>query len=86
MHHLSSSRKSERRTYEVVEVFEDAGIPVVQSGSYKRSEFWYFDTAEVLNGLVFETSIRRNEAWRSPESVYSWRPFSADTARGETYF
>lgn len=70
MHHLKSSWDDEQRTYEIVEAFEDAGIPVVQSGGYKGSEFWYFDTADVLNGLIFETSIRRNEGERSPDFVY----------------
>ena len=66
IHHLKSSWDEEARTYEVVEAFEDAGIPVLQRGSYMNSEFWYFDTAEVLNGLVFETSIRRMGE-RTPE-------------------
>lgn len=42
--------------YGVVEAFEDAGMPVVQSGSYGDAEFWYFDTAAELNGTIFETA------------------------------
>lgn len=70
LHHVKSSFPGEERTYEVVAAFEDAGIPVIQSGSYDGSEFWYFDTADELNGLLFETSIRRGIDERTPEFVY----------------
>lgn len=71
LHHVKSSWPgAPERTYRVVDAFTDAGIPVVQSGRYHGSEFWYFDTAPVLNGLVFETSIRRNMNDRTPEFVY----------------
>lgn len=40
----------------VVEAFEDAGMPVIQSGNFAGTEFWYFDTAEELNGVIFETA------------------------------
>jgi len=70
MHHLKASFANETKTYEVIRQFEDAGIDVIQSGSYKGSEFWYFDTASECCGLVFETSIRRNYDEREPANVY----------------
>lgn len=70
VHHIKAAWEDEARTYEVVEEFEDAGFPVVQSGRYLGSEFFYFDTSEELHGLSFETSIRRNEEERTPEFVY----------------
>lgn len=66
IHHLKTSWEDEERTHEVVDAFEEAGIPILQRGSYKSSQFWYFDTADLLNGLVFETSIKRTDE-RTPE-------------------
>ena len=40
----------------VVEQFEDAGYPVLQSGNFADTEYWYFDTADALNGVIFETA------------------------------
>ena len=40
----------------VVEQFEDAGYPVLQSGNFAGTEYWYFDTADALNGVIFETA------------------------------
>lgn len=71
LHHIKSSWPgAPERTYRVVAAFRDAGIPVIQSGRYHDSEFWYFDTAAVLNGLIFETSIRRNVEERTPDFEY----------------
>jgi len=40
----------------IVAAFEDAGIPVIQSGVYHETPYWYFDTAKHLNGVIFETA------------------------------
>lgn len=58
--------------YAVVEAFEAAGIPVVQSGFAHGASFWYFDTAEHLNGLIFETGDRavRDAPLPAPDAVY----------------
>lgn len=40
----------------VVQEFEDAGMPVIQSGNFGGTPYWYFDTADVLNGVIFETA------------------------------
>lgn len=39
LHHLKSSFVDEAETHEVIRRFEDAGIDIIQSGSYKGSEF-----------------------------------------------
>ena len=70
LHHLKTSFATETATYEALRRFEQAGVDVIQSGSYKGSEFWYLDTAELCCGLVFETSIRRNYDEREPANVY----------------
>lgn len=71
LHHIKSSWPDDPdHTYAVVAAFETAGIPVIQSGRYAGSEFWYFDTAPHLNGLILETSIRRNVADRTPDFEY----------------
>ena len=70
IHHLKPAWDDGRRIYEVIQVLREAGIQVVQIRSCKASEFWYFDTTDVVNGLMFEASIRRNEAGWSPEFIY----------------
>jgi len=40
----------------VVEEFEEAGMPVIQSGNFGGTPYWYFDTTDVLNGVIFETA------------------------------
>lgn len=40
----------------VVEEFETAGYPVLQSGTFAGTPYWYFDTAEAMNGVIFETA------------------------------
>lgn len=53
----------------VVESFEDAGLPVLQSGDFAGTTYWYFDTADVLNGVIFETA-GNVEAMPEPDRVY----------------
>ncbi|SEV99786.1 VOC family protein [Natrinema salifodinae] len=53
----------------VVDAFEDAGMPVVQSGDYAGTEFWYFDTAAELNGAIFETAANV-DAMPEPDRTY----------------
>lgn len=53
----------------VIESFEDAGMPVIQSGNFDGVEYWYFDTADELNGTIFETAANL-EAIPEPEMTY----------------
>jgi len=53
----------------VVEEFEDAGMPVIQSGNYGGTEYWYFDTADELNGAIFETAANV-DAMPEPNRTY----------------
>ena len=41
--------------YEVADAFEDAGIPIVQSGQWHDTHYMYFDTRDVMNGIYLET-------------------------------
>lgn len=75
LHHVAYFGWSEAETYEVIEAFEAAGMPVVQSGNYLGTDFWYLDTAEELNGLCFETAVRRNTDDREPAAVYPDDPY-----------
>lgn len=61
VHHVAYFSWSEAETYEVVASLQDAGIDVAQSGVFAGTEFWYFDTREELNGLMFETAVLRDE-------------------------
>ncbi|WP_254545995.1 VOC family protein [Halomarina pelagica] len=53
----------------VVEEFEEAGMPVLQSGVYEETPYWYFDTAERLNGVIFETADNV-DALPEPDGTY----------------
>ena len=53
----------------VIDAFEDAGMPVIQSGNFDGVEYWYFDTADELNGTIFETAANL-EAIPEPEMTY----------------
>ena len=41
--------------YEVADAFEDADIPIVQSGQWHDTHYMYFDTQDIMNGVYFET-------------------------------
>lgn len=48
----------------VVEMYEDAGIPVIQSGAFEGLEFWYLDMTQELNGVILEIAAN---LWAIPE-------------------
>lgn len=48
----------------VVETYEAAGIPVVQSGRFEGLEFWYLDMTDELDGLLLEVAAN---LWAVPE-------------------
>ena len=70
LHHVAYFGWDEDETYDIVETFEAGGMPPVQTGNYFGTEYWYFDTADELNGLLFETAIRRNVGEREPVAIY----------------
>ncbi|MFC7204501.1 VOC family protein [Haloferax namakaokahaiae] len=53
----------------VVAAFEENGMPVLQSGIYGEVPYWYFDTADQLNGVIFETATNL-EAIPEPDRQY----------------
>lgn len=53
----------------VVNALEDAGMPVIQSGVYGETPYWYFDTEQELNGVIFETAANVEEMGE-PDSTY----------------
>lgn len=58
LHHVACFSWSPEETYEVIKSFKSAGIDIVQTGQYEGTEFWYFDTADELYGLLFEMAVR----------------------------
>lgn len=56
--------------HRAVEAYEDAGIPVVQSGVFEGLEFWYLDMSDHLDGLILEIAAN---LWAIPEpdDIYS---------------
>lgn len=40
----------------VIEEYREAGVPVLQSGVFHEVPYWYFDTEEHLNGVIWETA------------------------------
>jgi catechol 2,3-dioxygenase-like lactoylglutathione lyase family enzyme len=70
LHHVAYFGWDEAEAARVVESFEAAGMPVVQSGHYVGTDFWYFDSRTQLNGLTFEVVVRRDVEAREPERVW----------------
>jgi hypothetical protein len=70
IHHIACFSFEEPKA--VVEEFEKAGMPVLQSGFAHGANFWYLDTAEKLNGVILETGDRsvRDAPLPEPEAVY----------------
>lgn len=70
LHHLACFSFDD--PYAVIDAFEAAGMPVLQSGFAHGANFWYLDTAAELNGLVFETGDRavRDAPLPAPVTVY----------------
>lgn len=56
-------------TEEVVEQFEEAEMGVLQSGNFADVPYWYFDTREQLNGVIFETATNL-ESMPEPDETY----------------
>jgi methylmalonyl-CoA/ethylmalonyl-CoA epimerase len=55
--------------YKVADAFEDAGLPIVQSGHWHDTHYIYFDTTAVLDGLYFET-LAGGDIDPGPEYVF----------------
>jgi hypothetical protein len=60
------------KPYEAVSAFRDADIQVLQTGNFAGMEFWYFDTRNLLNGLIFEVAanveaVPEPDGWYDPE-------------------
>lgn len=53
-----------------VEAYREAGIPVLQSGTYADSRFWYLDAREAANGLVLEVVEVGDAGVPDPDRVY----------------
>lgn len=70
MHHLACFSFDD--PHGVVETFESVGIGVLQRGTISGGTFWYFDTADELNGVIFETSDRnvRGAPIPPPDETY----------------
>jgi catechol 2,3-dioxygenase-like lactoylglutathione lyase family enzyme len=75
LHHVAYFGWEPAEAEAVVAEFVDAGMPVLQRGHIGGVEFVYLDTAEQLNGVIFETSIRRGELDLEPAAVYPDDPF-----------
>lgn len=70
LHHVAYFGWDEEEAMAVIEEFEAAGMPVIQSGHYEGTDFWYFDSQEELNGLMFEIGVRRDVENRVPERIW----------------
>lgn len=69
-HHIAYFSDSEPEIREMNKKFEDAGISMIQSGNLLGTDFWYFDTKDLLNGLIFETGVLRENPNRVPDKIY----------------
>lgn len=69
LHHIKSDWDAET-TRAAVEVFTDAGIHVLQHGSHPGGEFWYFDTVDILPGVIFEMSVVTSDVNNQADRIY----------------
>lgn len=56
-------------TERTVQQFEDAGMELLQSGTFVDTPYWYLDTQEQLNGVIFETATNL-ESMPEPDETY----------------
>lgn len=75
LHHVAYFGWDEETAAEVVASFEEHGMPAVQRGTMEGTEFVYLDTTDELNGLLFETVVRRPDGGPDPAAVYPEEPF-----------
>ena len=54
---------------DAVKLERTSGAVNVQSGNYGGTEYWYFDTADELNGAIFETAANV-DAMPEPDRTY----------------
>ena len=62
IHHIGCFAYDDPRG--AVHMYENAGIPVIQSGTFEGLEFWYLDMTEQLNGVILEIAAN---LWAVPE-------------------
>ncbi|WP_281194844.1 VOC family protein [Halorubrum sp. F4] len=53
----------------VVRGYEDAGVPIVQSGVFDGLEFWYLDMREALGGVILEVAANLGSI-EEPDAVF----------------
>jgi len=68
IHHVACFDYDDPRA--VAESYIDAGVPVVQSGVYHGSTFWYFDFREAMNGTILEIVEPSDEGPAEPDRMY----------------
>jgi 4-hydroxyphenylpyruvate dioxygenase-like putative hemolysin len=56
-------------TERIVEQFEEGGMGVLQSGEFAGVPYWYLDTQDHLNGVIFETATKL-ESIPDPDRTY----------------
>lgn len=69
-HHIAYFSDNESEIIELNDMFDEADIRMIQSGNLLGTDFWYFDTKELLNGLIFETGVLRENENRVPDKIY----------------
>lgn len=72
IHHYGYFSHPGGETQRIVAALEQHGYPMVQSGEFLGTEYWYFDTTDDLEGLYLEVGNSRNVeareiAYRYPE-------------------
>lgn len=71
-HHIGCFSWGEEETYEIVELFEEYDMPVIQSANYGGADFWYFDTFDELNGVYLETAVRHKPVAEARTPAYTY--------------
>lgn len=76
LHHVAYFGWDREAALEARDEFEAAGFPVLQQGTIGGSTFWYYDTREALNGLIFEVVAQgEGGGGPGPVAVYPEDPY-----------
>lgn len=67
LHHIACF--SFEHPEQTVEQLVDSGVSILQSGDFRGGTFWYFDTRDHMNGVIFEI-VDLGPSPPEPDRVY----------------
>lgn len=72
VHHIADNSLDPHEADELIKRFREDNISIIQNGVFKGTvEFYYFDTRELLDGLIFETIKLTGKKFPEPDRILS---------------